>query len=238
MDIIPEKDVLVNVNIHTKRRGTEEIKRILGDVSSLPTCSIEYQCFLCDLMETKFTSLKLLYPILKEICTCFYLKNNMAAVTLTNHLLESAIKFALVFKEGNGKTFDDPRTMDTLFEEECKMYMGEDLGKNIQKLYDKGMIKAPQKDRLIHLKNLYRNPYSHASNNALVNKASKPIVCCDLSKPTYIEERQARVAYNPLFLVEARIDFINRTGISYFQEVVNLMAILDAQIHQLYEQKK
>lgn len=238
MNIVPEKDVLVNVNIQTKRRDTEEIKSILGDVGSMPTCSIECQCFLCDLMETKFTSLKLLYPILKEICTCFYLKNNMAAVTLTNHLLESAIKFALVYKEGNGKTFDDPRTMDTLFEEECKMYMGEDLGNNIKTLYNKGMITVPQKDRLIHLKNLYRNPYSHASNNALVNMASQKIVYADLSNPSYIEERQAKVAFNPLFLVNARIDFINRTGFSYFQEVVNLMAILDAQIHQLYVTNK
>lgn len=238
MNIIPEKDVLVNVSIHAKRRGTEEIKKILGDVGSMQTCSVEYQCFLCDLMETKFTSLKLLYPILKEICTCFYLKHNMAAVTLTNYLLESAIKFALVFKEGNGKKFEDPRTMDTVFEEECKMFMGKDLGKNIKTLYDRGMITAPQKDRLIHLKNLYRNPYSHASNNALVTMASKPIVCCDLSNPSFIEERQAKVAYNPLFLVDARIAFINQTGISYLQEVVNLMTILDAQIHQLYEQKK
>lgn len=233
-----ERDELINVTIRTKRRDAEEIKRILGDVGSMQTCCVELQCFLCDLMETKLTLLKSLYPILAEICSCFYLQKNMAAVTLTNHLLESAIKFALVFKEGNGKTFDDLAKMDTLFEEECKMYMGETLNNNINNLHEKGMIDDAQKDRLIHLKNLYRNPYSHASNNALVNTASTQIVCGDLSDPSYIEERQAKVAYNPLLMVNARIDFINRTGFSYFQEVVNLMVILDRQIHQLYEKNK
>lgn len=233
-----EQDKIINVTIRTKRRDPEEIKKFLGDVGSMQTCCLELQCFLCDLMETKLTLLNPLYPILAEICSCFYLQKNMAAVTLTNHLLESAIKFALVFKEGNGKTFDDPAKMDTLFEEECKMYMGKDLGINIKTLFDKGMITESQKDRLIHLKNLYRNPYSHASNNALVNSASTQIVCGDLSNPSYIEERQAKVAYNPLFMVDARIDFINRTGVSYFQEVVNLTIILDRQIHQLYENNK
>ena len=189
-------------------------------------------------METNLLVLGILNPIIAEICSCFYLQKNMAAVTLTNHLLESAIKFALVFKEGNGKTIDDPAKMDTLFEEECKMYMSKDLGINIKTLFDKGMITESQRDRLIHLKNLYRNPYSHASNNALVNSASKQIVCGDLSNPSYIEERQAKVAYNPLFMVDARIDFINRTGVSYFEEVVNLTIILDRQIHQLYENNK
>ena len=233
-----ERDELINVTIRTKRRDAEEIKRILGDVGSMQTCCVELQCFLCDLMETKLTLLKPLFPILAEICSCFYLQKNMAAVTLTNHLLESAIKFALVFKEGNGKTIDDPAKMDTLFEEECKMYMSKDLGINIKTLFDKGMITESQRDRLIHLKNLYRNPYSHASNNALVNTASTQIVCGDLSNPSYIEERQAKVAYNPLFMVDARIDFINRTGVSYFEEVVNLTIILDRQIHQLYENNK
>ena len=116
--------------------------------------------------------------------------------------------------------------------------MGETLNNNINNLHEKGMIDDAQKDRLIHLKNLYRNPYSHASNNALVNTASTQIVCGDLSDPSYIEERQAKVAYNPLLMVNARIDFINRTGFSYFQEVVNLMVILDRQIHQLYEKNK
>lgn len=233
-----EQDKIVNVTIRTKRRDAEEIKKILGDVGSMQTCCVELQCFLCDLMETKLTLLKPLFPILAEICSCFYLQKNMAAVTLTNHLLESAIKFALVFKEGNGKTIDDPAKMDTLFEEECKMYMGETLNNNINNLLEKGMIDDAQKDRLIHLKNLYRNPYSHASNNALVNTASTLIVYGDLSNPSYIEERQAKVAYNPLLMVNARIDFINRTGISYFQEVMNLIMQLDNQLHQLYEKNK
>lgn len=233
-----ERDELMNVTIRTKRRDAEEIKRILGDVGSMQTCCVKLQCFLCDLMETKLTLLKPLFPILAEICSCFYLQKNMAAVTLTNHLLESAIKFALVFKEGNGKTFDDPAKMDTLFEKECKMYMYEDMGKNIGTLYKKGMITKEQQKRLIQFKNLYRNAYSHASNNAFVEQASTPIVIGDLSNPNYIENKQAKVACNPLLLVNARIDFINRTGISYFQEVVNLIMQLDGQLHQLYEKNK
>lgn len=233
-----ERDELINVTIRTKRRDAEEIKRILGDVGSVSTCCEGMQCSLCEIMETNLFVLNILCHIIEEICTCFYLQKNMAAVTLTNHLLESVIKFALVFKEGNGKTIDDPKTMDTLFENECKMYMGKDLGINIETLHKKGMITDTQKARLIHLKNLYRNPYSHASNNALVNTASTLIVCGDLSNPSYIEERQAKVVYNPLLMVNARIDFINRTGFSYFQEVVNLITQLDGQLHQLYENNK
>jgi len=231
-----EQDRLTTVNIHTTRRTSEEIKRILGDVTSMTTCCFEMQCFLCDMMETRLTLLRPLYPILSEICSCFYLQKNMAAVTLTNHLLESVIKFSLVYKEGNGKTIDNPETMDTLFEQECKMYMGKDLGKNINALYDKGMITEEIKERLYHLKNLYRNPYSHASNNAIVGNATTEIVCGDLSNSDYIKTLKTNVATNPLLMVDARIDFINRTGLSYFQEVVNLAMILDSQLHQLYQQ--
>lgn len=238
MNKIKEENKLVTVNVSAKIRDAEEIKRILGDVGSVPTCCEGMQCSLCEIMETNLFVLNILCPIIEEICTCFYLQKNMAAVTLTNHLLESAIKFALVFKEGNGKIFDDPAKMDTLFEKECKMYMYEDMGKNIGTLCAKGMITKDQKKRLIQFKNLYRNAYSHASNNAFVEHASTPIAILDSSNPDYIENKKVRVAYNPLFLVNARINFVERTGFGYFQEVVNLVVILDRQIHQLYETNK
>lgn len=237
MNKVHEQDKLVTINVSAKRREAEEIKRILGDVGCVPTCCEGMQCSLCEIMETNLLVLGILNPIIAEICSCFYLQKNMAAVTLTNHLLESAIKFALVFKEGNGKTIDDQAMMDSLFEKECKMYMYEDMGKNIGTLYTKRMITKDQKKRLIQFKNLYRNAYSHASNNAFVEHASTPIVIGNLSNPDYIENKQARVACNPLLLVDARINFVERTGFGYFQEVVNLIVILDRQIHQLYEKK-
>lgn len=224
--------------ISTRNRAEDEVKKILGDGGSMQTRCLELKCFLCDIMETKLKVLRPLYPILAEICSCFYLQKYMAAVTLTNHFLESIVKFALIYKEGNGKTLEDPKTMDKVFETECRMYLKANLGNNIETLYKKGMITEVQCNHLKDLKDLYRNAYSHASNNDVVANARMKVVCGSLSNPDQIEEVDTKVCNLPLLLVIARKSFVKNTGLGYFYEVVKLLEQLDSQLYQLYKNHK
>lgn len=46
--------------------------------------------------------------------------------------------------------------------------MIKNLGENIATLYKKNIITPEERDRLLYLKNSFRNPYSHGSNNKYV----------------------------------------------------------------------
>lgn len=181
----------------------------------------------------KLRSLKMLYTFVEEICNCFYLQNVFAATTLTNHLFECMVKFTLAFIEGGGKKAHGVADFENIFEKEFALYGEEDLGKNIKTLYDKQIIHEELRDRLLHFKNIYRNPYSHASNNNYVKKAKANICAADINKPA--ENRIGNVTGNPFFLINARRAFLQMYALSYFVEICDCLRYFDGEINKLYK---
>lgn len=183
----------------------------------------------------KLRSLKMLYTFVEEICNCFYLQNVFAATTLTNHLFECMVKFTLAFIEGGGKKAYGVADFENIFEKEFALYGEEDLGKNIKTLYDKHVIPEKLRDRLLYLKNIYRNPYSHASNNNYVKEATTNICAADINKLTEMENRIVNVTGNPFLLIDARKAFLQRHALPYFVEICKYLRYFDEEIGKLYK---
>lgn len=183
----------------------------------------------------KLSSLNMLHTFVKEICNCFYLQNVFAATTLTNHLFECMVKFTLAFIEGGGKKVFGIADFGNIFEKEFALYGEEDLGRNIKTLYDKHIISKELRGRLLYLKNKYRNPYSHASNNNYVKKATTTIYAADINKPTEMENRIVNVTGNPFLLIDARKAFLQRHALPYFVEICKYLRYFDEEIGKLYK---
>ena len=114
---------------------------------------------LMNLSSTRLFILKSLLPDIQEICDCLFLQKYMAAITLTNLLFETMVKLTLVYHEANGRTLDDGYDFENIYEKELDKYGKMNLGKNIATLHEKDIITSEVCDRLLYLKNSFRNPY-------------------------------------------------------------------------------
>lgn len=188
---------------------------------------------LMNLSKTNLCVLKSLLPDIQEICDCLFLKKYMAAITLTNLLFETMVKLTLVYFEVNGRTLDDGYDFENIYERELKKYGKKYLHDNIEALYKKSIINTEERDRLLDLKNLFRNPYSHGSNNKYVESATTQLYEGHLGS-CEIKESIVTVVGNPYLLLDARRTFIRQYGLGYFVEIVNYIATLDKKLKKLY----
>ncbi len=188
---------------------------------------------LMNLSNTKLSVLNSLSSDIQEICDCFFLKKHMAALTLTNLLFETMVKLTLVYHEANGRTLDDGYEFENIYEDELNKYGRKNLGENIETLYKKNIITADGRDRLLDLKDIFRNPYSHGSNNQYIESATTTIYKGQLGCND-IEECKVPVTGNPAILLDARRTFVKRMGLSYFAELITYIKILDNKLHMLY----
>lgn len=185
------------------------------------------------LSNTQLCILKSLLPDIQEICDCLFLQKYMAAITLTNLLFETMVKLTLVYHEGNGRTLDDGYDFENIYEKELNKYGRKNLGENIKTLYQKNIITSEEQDRLLYLKDLYRNPYSHGSNNKYVESAKTKLYEGHLDS-NEIKECIVNVTGNPYLLLEARRTFIRQNGLAYFADIVYYITSFDKNLRKLY----
>lgn len=187
---------------------------------------------LMNLSSTRLFILKSLLPDIQEICDCLFLQKYMAAITLTNLLFETMVKLTLVYHEANGRTLDDGYDFENIYEKELDKYGKMDLRKNIKTLHEKDIITSEVRDRLFYLKNSFRNPYSHGSNNKYVENATKDLYEGHLGS-NEIKESIAPVTGNPYLLLDARRSFVRQYGLGYFAEIVNYITTFDKELRKL-----
>lgn len=187
---------------------------------------------LMNLSSTRLFILKSLLPDIQEICDCLFLQKYMAAITLTNLLFETMVKLTLVYHEANGRTLDDGYDFENIYEKELDKYGKMDLRKNIKTLHEKDIITSEVRDRLFYLKNSFRNPYSHGSNNKYVENATKELYEGHLGS-NEIKESIAPVTGNPYLLLDARRSFVRQYGLGYFAEIVNYITTFDKELRKL-----
>lgn len=192
---------------------------------------------LMNLSNSKLRVLNSLSSDIQEICDCFFLKKYMAALTLTNLLFETMVKLTLVYLDARGRTLDDGYEFEHIYEVELQKYGEETLGKNIETLYKKGVVTIYGRDRLIKLKNMFRNPYSHGSNNEYVESASTTIYKGKLGSDE-IEECKVSVTGNPHLLLDARRTFVKQMGLGYFAELLTYIGVIDKELHKLYNRSE
>ena len=144
------KAVNVNKNINLKysvkgfsdAKATEYLEelrnRIVVNDYTRPLIFIKYG---------KLNVLNGLKSIISEICDCLIIGNAQTLITW----------------DSQGRRFNDSERIDETFKQEVEDYDNRDIEPNIKKCKSKGLITKDEAERLIKLKNIYRNTFSHAS---------------------------------------------------------------------------
>jgi hypothetical protein len=101
-------------------------------------------------------------PVRDEICKCIICNLHQAAVTLTNHLVESSIKKCLALKHSIDDKLDEMKLEDA-FKSGIEKYDKLELEDTINRARTHGLITKEQKKQLKKFKDEFRNPYSHAT---------------------------------------------------------------------------
>lgn len=226
---------MITLEYKGKKYTDEEMSKRVASAISVES-DVNKRMLLTNLSNTRLRVLNSLSSDIQEICDCLFLNKYMAALTLTNLLFETMVKLTLVYHEANGRTLDDGYEFENIYENELNKYGSKNLGENIELLYKKTIITAEGKDRLLDLKDLFRNPYSHGSNNQYVKSATTTI-CKGQLGSNNIEECKVSVTGNPDILLNARRAFVRQMGLGYFTELVTYIEILDKKLYKLYNHR-
>lgn len=102
-----------------------------------------------------------LNPVRDEICKCIICNLGQAALTLTNHLLELALKTCLIRRDlKRNKNF--LLRLKNIFAPSIKKYGTKDMWQTISYAFKFGLITVEEKVKLENYKNKFRNAWGHA----------------------------------------------------------------------------
>lgn len=126
-------------------------------------------------------------PIRHEICLDILFGLYQSALTLTNHLLESFLKIALIYKDyfddfDKRKTTEKEVDIDNMVKQladELKpyneKYNGKDLSYTINRACTTGLISKEEKQQLHEFRERFRNPYGHADRKKQYGGITTPV---------------------------------------------------------------
>ena len=108
-----------------------------------------------------------------EACYCIAFSLNQAAITITNHMLESFLKYSITYKEANNnEKFKNLKNLSELteyFSAIMTKYNSQNLIFTINMAHSLGIINHAQKIKLHEYRNSMRNAYSHADQKKMYN---------------------------------------------------------------------
>lgn len=143
-----------------------------------------------------------------EVCKCIVFDLPQAAITLTNHLLETAIKNSLVAAEMKKDSPSATKPAEALYEvygEATEANMPLELGDAINKARRLGLISKKQQKQLHRIRDGLRNPYSHANKAKLLRGVSVP-----LRKVSLVEGENPTLEEGEAFDVDAaKVPFLH-----------------------------
>lgn len=162
-----------------------------------------------------------------EICGCISFGLNQAAITLTNHLLESLLKYSLAYTHSlqNEKCSEAEYELVNLImqytEEGLKKYGKETLSNNINEAHKLGLISSEESDLLHSFRKKFRNPFGHSDKEGTFGNHSIPIIGATLHGTELVNrpEVEAEIAKMPIIhgVVQAQIAEIEAP--SYFKKM-------------------
>lgn len=116
-------------------------------------------------------------PLRIEISTCIIFGLYQAAITLTNNLIETYLKRALIYKnrnlnaEGNNLV----EKLSNMTAQSSVVYNSNDMDKNINAACTQGIITKEDKKNLNRMREDFRNAYSHADSKKIHKEVSVPL---------------------------------------------------------------
>lgn len=137
-------------------------------------------------------------PLRDEICLCIMFGLYQAAITLTNHLFESLLKYALIISNGNKNKQNEKEiegrvisAMKEKYEEGINLYGEQNLGSNINSACTLGIITDEQKIQLHDFRVRFRNAYGHSDKQKTFGKSTMPVTGVKLEYEKFIIDEKS-----------------------------------------------
>jgi len=172
-----------------------------------------------------------------EICKCLICGLYQAAITLTNHLLESVLKKALIIDE-SAKNKTEQSDITNVFDDATEKYANKNLDFTINQACRKGLINKEGKNILHGFREQYRNAFSHADPQKTFSGISIPATIFttnDLDNPEEFFKKAFTNKPNVTLSAENNViiqGLVQR--IKAEQEAVHYFLAIDGIIRNLY----
>ena len=209
------------------KETVENLLMIKGDINNDAEKVISFLA----VKRNKLQGLKPLWFIINEICDCLITNKQCAAMTLTNHLLESSIKLSLILWKANLRGIDESKDFEAMYKDEIKEIQGKEMSGNLSSALDNGLISEEEYKDLSELKLEYRHHISHASNNKYIRDAKTIIMTYDTLK-SESSEKEVGIIGHPLLNLLAQESFMRQNAERYFMHVYSYIMEWDKKIHE------
>jgi hypothetical protein len=158
-----------------------------------------------------------------RIENCFAIINGLwqGAVCLTNMLLESFLKLALIYSNADKAEAGAPPLLRLLnaLATPTEKYSRMKLYNTIEAAFAQGLISEKTKDDLHEFRMRFRNSFSHADMQAMFGDETTPLTGADFVTQDIEGPNEIPIRDVPLLMGEAIWQTAKANGINYFQYV-------------------
>lgn len=192
---------------------------------------------LFSLYHCKLGEMRLLQPLIKEICVNLLMENFYAAATLTNMLFEATMKFALIYMNTNGRTLADVQSIEDIHKQEVADFDDQDLEQNINACKREGFITKEESKTLKDLNKQFRNPLSHGSFSKLASGIKGKFCLFNISNSEVVQEQDMEISHIPIFYMQYLNQFVNQESQFYFYTIMYFVDKFDKMIADSFKSK-
>ena len=216
------------------RPTNEEVEEVLLNIKGETIVDNKQLITIIAIKRNMLSYLKPLWFVVNEICDCLIINKQCAAMTLTNHLLESSLKLSLILWKAYGKPFDCTKDFETMYKDEVKTYIGKKMGENLKFAIEENMINNDEFKDLSDLMLEYRDHIDHDSNNKYIRESRTIIATYDFSTKETTENLNATVIGNPSLYLNTQESFMRKAAYGYFTHVYSYVMKWDKMLDERY----
>ena len=178
-------------------------------------------------------------PVRHEIALCLVFDLPQAAITLTNHLLESLLKFALIYDHAikhqpqtEPPTEASIRALRDWLQPAKELYMDKDLSFTIDRACSLGLITKEQKKKLHEFRQNFRNAFSHADKDKTFGDVVTQVTPTHVEGGTIVTEQPEEVPIADLLVAQGpfQVTHARNTAAPYFLYVDHLAREIRAKV--------
>jgi len=165
-----------------------------------------------------------------EICGCISFGLNQAAITLTNHLLESLLKYSLAYHHSlkNSEHLGSEYQLAELMNftgEGLKKYGKENLTQNINHANKLGLINNEESKLLHSFRKKFRNPFGHSDKKDTFGDLSVPVSVSTIQDFEFMPQPEVviKIADMPILQGIAQAQLAEIDAPVYFQKMDRLV---------------
>jgi len=178
-------------------------------------------------------------PLRYEITLCLTFGLYQAAITLTNHLLESLLKYALIYHHTlqmqQERQRIDGHAIEALIEwlsEGKSVYANKNLNYTINRACTLGLITQEQKNKLQEIRQAFRNAYGHADKAKTFGQATTPVEAVHFTGDRVVSEGKKQVSLADLLIFQGvfQVIYAEKDAVPYYLYIDSLARHIMAKV--------